>query len=197
MKTCKLENCDKKHEALGYCTKHYRRFKKHGDANIRLTLGNPVYHSLQEYFDLNTEKLGNGCIVWTKALYKTGYGHLGRTIWSKKYKITLAHRLSYFHHKGEIPEGMLVLHKCDNRKCVNIDHLFLGTHSDNSHDMAMKGRSFQSQGERNPCAKLNEEEAIFIFNQHGLISANDLAKKFNVTPSTVRNIWHKRTKYIE
>ena len=52
----------------------------------------------------------------------------------------LAHRLAWTQNVGPIPKGMHVLHECDNRKCVNIEHLFLGTHTDNMQDMATKGR---------------------------------------------------------
>ena len=76
-----------------------------------------------------------GC--WNWALYKDkdGYGGMKR-----KGKIYRAHRKSWITFKGEIPEGLHVLHHCDNPKCINPDHLYIGTHQDNMDDMVKRGR---------------------------------------------------------
>jgi len=75
----------------------------------------------------------NGCWLWTGANnYKYGHFKLNNEIY--------AHRASFILHKNEIPKGMLVLHKCDVPLCVNPEHLFLGTYSENMHDMVKKGR---------------------------------------------------------
>ena len=75
------------------------------------------------------------CKIFPNKLRKDGYGDVFR---NKKH--ILAHRWEYMQHYGAIPEGMHVLHKCDNPSCINIDHLFLGTHADNMQDKISKGR---------------------------------------------------------
>src|SRR5271156_3333483 len=87
-----------------------------------------------EKFYKNFSFAKNGCWNWIASLSTHGYGQIYYN--KKNYP---AHRISWFVHKNEWP-SLFVLHACDNRKCVNPDHLFLGTAKDNTKDMFKKGR---------------------------------------------------------
>jgi hypothetical protein len=86
---------------------------------------------------------GDGCWLWKGSPAAGGYGRAG--IGSRK--TALAHRVAYEIVKGDVPDGMCVLHHCDVRLCVNPAHLFVGTRGDNARDMAAKGRQYL---QRNP-----------------------------------------------
>lgn len=111
-----------------------------------------------------------------------------------------AHRFAYTLAKGEIPDGMLVMHSCDEPLCVNPAHLFAGTNADNNRDCAEKGRS--TYGERNPRVKLTEAQVHEILASDESCAA--LAEKYGVHNSAISNIrigkkWSKVTgiEYME
>lgn len=92
--------------------------------------------AIAERFDAKWQVEPNtGCHLWIGAVSDSGYGSV-----SIKGKMRLAHRVSYELRVGPIPLGLLVLHRCDVRCCVNPDHLFLGTYADNENDKIAKGR---------------------------------------------------------
>lgn len=124
----------------------------------------------------------SGCWLWTGHLNKWGYGSVGYHD-----KQIYAHRLSYQLHKGVIPTGMLVCHKCDTPSCVNPDHLFLGTPSDNMKDMARKDRCVRFSGETNVNSKLTDAHVYEIREAAGVSQAS-LARKYGISQSVVSMI---------
>lgn len=108
------------------------------------------------------------------------------------------HRIAYHIFKGEIPENILVLHKCHNYKCCNPDHLYLGDQKQNVKDCKIAGRENKATGERNNKTKLNEKEVkkIFVLKNMGY-SNNQIARLHKVSPTCIRNILlHKTWKHL-
>ena len=124
----------------------------------------------------------NHCWIWI-AGKQHGYGILrvgGRCV--------RAHRYSFMLNSGEpIPEGMNVLHKCDNPACVRPDHLFLGTQEDNNHDRSRKNRN--AKGETRKNAKLTTEDVVRIRELAAAgIPRRTLMHMFGISGTTVNNI---------
>lgn len=131
-------------------------------------------------------KAQNGCWEWIAAKNPAGYG-----VMVYKNGVRLATRISWMEHIGEIPDGMMVCHKCDNPACVNPDHLFLGTQRDNMEDMIRKGRQYHPSGEEFNKSKLNWDAIRDIRTSD--MTGYALAKKYGVGKSTVYAILHNRT----
>jgi hypothetical protein len=81
-----------------------------------------------------------GCVLWAGTLDHRGYGILTSGTHGRGRRSFRAHRVAWELARGAIPEGLCILHACDNRACVNVDHLFLGTHLDNMADRSRKER---------------------------------------------------------
>lgn len=116
---------------------------------------------------VDRSKGDSACWIWLACKYDTGYGQMSvdGVLWR-------AHRLSWVLTHGPIPDGVCVLHRCDNRPCVNPSHLFLGSRADNSADMIAKGRSKSPLGERSKqkthCPKGHPYDAAnTIINERG------------------------------
>lgn len=150
------------------------------------------------------------CWIWTGSISAYGYG-----LTCRNSKTERAHRMAYELTYGQIPEGTLVLHKCDNRACVRPDHLFLGTQSDNIKDMDNKGRRPKPhpnsgkhgnhcwakrfpekvlRGESNPRAVLcaNDVRVVREMLARGE-SKTRIAKTFGVTRGAIGSIYYGRT----
>lgn len=129
----------------------------------------------------------SGCWIWMRGRGTNGYGYL----WESG-KMVSAHRVSWRLHRGEIPQGMHVLHRCDVRCCVNPAHLFLGSNADNVHDMDAKGRRVNAQlaGEKHNCAKLTESEVIAIRSDPR--GGHRLGPVYGVSKTTIDRIKNRR-----
>ncbi len=134
---------------------------------------------LKERLLNKTAKIANGCWLWQGSLSNKGYGQIGH-----KGKIILAHRASYELHVGPI-EGKQVLHRCDTPACINPDHLFLGTASENMQDMHKKGRG--QHGSSHRWAKLTDSQVEEIKKRDGL-TQKQVAAKYGISQAAVSMI---------
>lgn len=130
-----------------------------------------------------------GCWVWVASIGQYGYGQLG---WKEgeSMKWGRAHRVAYELYVGPVPKGVHVLHRCDNRRCVNPDHLFLGNHAENMRDMAAKGRRKGiAFGARNGNAKLIDADVLEIRSSyHRGTLQRVIAQRFGVSRATVSRV---------
>lgn len=149
----------------------------------------PARRSISERFWAKVSKPdGDGaCWIWNAALNEHGYGLIARG--GKCGGMALANRVSWEINEGPIPDGLCVLHHCDNPPCVNPDHLWLGTRADNNADMIAKGRAVHDGllGEQNGQSKLNEAQVREIRTLYavGGITQTALALKFDVHHSLI------------
>lgn len=151
---------------------------------------------------VSKRKRKGGCWLWMGTCTPGGYGSFGRG--RKEDGKEMAHRFSWMIHKGPIPNGLFVLHKCDTTKCVNPKHLFLGTQADNVRDAKLKGRMASGkrwhaakratcQGSRHGMSKLREKDIPKIRKLHaGGMSMTSIAVKFRVTRKNISNIVNGR-----
>lgn len=129
-----------------------------------------------------------GCWIWLGALSDRGYGKFGA---SRKEKWQ-AHRLSYEIYKGEIPEGLVIRHRCDNPCCVNPEHLLAGTQGDNIRDSVERG--LMPRGEAQGSSKLTEASVLQIRDlcSSGLFTRPQIGRWYGVARQTVNDVHSRR-----
>lgn len=132
----------------------------------------------ERFLSLCVPEPNSGCWLWIGSVNPKGYGRIKfrGTTW-------VASRVAWTLWSGEIPEGNLVLHKCDTPGCVNITHLFLGSAADNTRDMLSKGR--QCCGSDHYCARLTADAVREI--RASPESLRSLARRYGVAWLTVRD----------
>jgi len=172
MRTCKIDDCDRKYLAKDLCSMHYER-RRHGyDMSKEARITNDDMSRFMQYIELIPF---SNCWHWLGARHPRGYGSFlfRKTIWR-------AHRASWTLHKGEIPKGMQLNHLCHNSGCVNPDHLYIGTQIDNIRDRDVAGNTFK---------KLSDKDALLIFKAKG--TQQKIADEFGISQTHVNQIKHK------
>lgn len=206
---CSVNECQNKVKVhtRKLCAAHYQRYLRQGD-NFDKSLIKDVHKTINQRISESFSINETGCHEWNKALTACGYGVIGvGSRLDNTKRIVLAHRVSYEIHKGLIPKGINVLHKCDNRRCINPEHLFLGTAKDNTQDMYNKGReaikkgvvpvNFIEQIEKVKSRKFSklsikqvkEIKKLLILGMHYKLIANE----YNVSLSCISDIKRKAT----
>lgn len=148
---------------------------------------------MKRFWEKVSPPVASGCREWAGATTSKGYGNFylnGRHV--------SAHRVSWELSRGRIPDGLFVCHRCDNRRCVNPSHLFLGTAKDNTQDMLKKGRCRNlgsHKGEAHHFAKLTADKvriarALYETGQH---SQQEIASLFGVGQTSMGDAVRGRT----
>lgn len=188
MGICKIDHCENVSRTRGLCNKHAVRMRTTGTTDP----GPKAHGRPWERFIRKVEKT-EGCWFWRGGTRPNGYGHL--QVGGRGGQSLSAHRFSYMMHKCEvIPDGLVVMHTCDNRNCVNPAHLVLGTQKDNMADMWVKGRGRPAitRGEASPKAKLTDERVRFI-HAHPELGHKEIADMWGLSPNAVRGVRIGRT----
>jgi hypothetical protein len=130
------------------------------------------------------------CWIWKGYRHPFGYGNIRVGGVTK-----LTHRVSYELHTGPIPDGLHVLHRCDNPPCCNPDHLYVGTNDDNTRDRITRGRGATGSrchpykpvfGEMRANSRLKESDVVYIREQAALgVSSGELAEMFKIHAATI------------
>lgn len=188
MKICSDKDCSRRAKARGLCHRHYLLAYRHKtlpekDRYRRDPI--PADVRWEKFID---RTLPNGCWEWTGTTNRSGYGLF--TVVKGRSPV-LAHRHSYAKYKADVPEGMLVCHSCDNRNCVNPEHLWIGSIADNNRDCRAKGRNIPPpyrQGEHHTQAKLSASDVSRIREFPSSIRLAAIAEQFGISYQQVSRI---------
>lgn len=185
---CTIDDCTSKHFGKGYCQKHYSRVRRHGDP-LNVGHGGRTPQPVAERIAQRSAPDGD-CLIYQSG-QTTRSGHV---LIFRDGQYVGVHRAAWESANGPVPEGLCVCHHCDRPRCVNVEHLFLGTHADNNADRDRKGRHVALQGSKNGFAKLDEAKVAEI--KRRLLdgaSTYQLAAEYGVHQGTVWMISAGRT----
>ena len=183
MKTCIVDGCEnKRHVKIGYCGKHYYKFKTHGDplgGRRGASPGAPL-----KWIQENANYQGEDCLTWPFEIGRYGYGsvkHNGKRRVASRVMCEFAHGLPP-------EEGMDAAHSCGNgsKGCMNPRHLSWKTRAENNKDKIAHGT--HRQGESINFAKLTEDQVKFIIEAKGKYLQRELAEMFGVADSCISRI---------
>lgn len=186
MSNCSVSGCDKEIHSRGMCSMHVTRWRRHGDPLGKKPRPPSKSASVEELrarfktkFDIRGE-----CWIWRPGKNRYGTYHVGTHFGGRRLKP--AHQASYLLHVGPT-NGLHVLHKCDNNRCVNPKHLYLGTHQDNMKDRKDRGRSYRASGEKNTSAKLSAGQVLAMraLNASG-VSYSEIGRRFGISKTAAR-----------
>lgn len=171
IQVCQVNGCTLPRHGRLFCRSHWRSLCK--------------TEPFENKYIVNQE---NGCWEWNRTIDVRGYGVI--RVNGKKIK---AHRLSYELKNGKIPDGLFVCHKCDNPRCVNPGHLFVGTTQENTADRNRKNR--QMRGVKHWCAKLTDDIVREIRSKN--MTSKEAFDVYGVNKGIFYNIrWRKTWKHI-
>mgnify|MGYP001561025647 CR=1 FL=1 len=188
---CIIDQCNNPSRKLKMCNSHYQ-LKLSGRTHKkfeRTPNGTSIEERLKNKSKYNPE---NACIEWISTMFNNGYGQITINRVKKS-----AHVASWEFHNKKSANGYFIMHKCDNKKCINPEHLMLGTNSLNQKDKILKNR--QAKGTDFPSAKLNDDKVREI---HKLLNSGmkqtEIAKIYNIDQSIISEIKSgKRWKHVE
>ena len=186
---CSVPGCGVRHYGRGYCQLHYSRWRRTGNP-LQVRIGHRyVLQDLTERVTRNTVPEGD-CLIYTEGRpSKSGHvliGYLGG--------YTTVHRAVYLEAHGPFPEHLVVRHTCDRPRCVNLEHLVLGTVADNNRDRDDRGRHVTLRGSANGSSKLTEKDIPTIRRQlEEGTSTYAVARAFGVAQGTIWMIRAGRT----
>lgn len=179
--TCKIVDCAKPAARRGWCHMHYCRWRSTGDP-LKTKIGGWDETASEKLCRRSTE-VASGCIEWTGARDKDGYGKFTKKGWPDR-----AHTAAYIVAHGPIPNDQIVRHTCDNPPCINANHLVVGTFADNAADRVQRER-FNRNSNRYNRVRLSMELAREIRAKHSQgISRAALAREYGVGADQISRV---------